>query len=77
MKGTKEFEDLMTQFEKDFKQIIYGHEVQRVSKDDKVPVDVFYHNGHINILFTAYMYGYQLRKSIEQLNTITKSKGSQ
>lgn len=63
MTGTSEFYELMDQFEKDVRKITYGHKVERIGRGAKVPAGQFYHDGHVNELFRAYMYGYQLRKS--------------
>jgi len=66
MVGTKEFYELMEQFEKDVKKVMYGHKIERVSKEEKVPADVFYQDGYVNTLFMMYMYGYQSGKYIER-----------
>jgi len=64
MKGTKEFYELMIQFEKDVKNITYGHSFEREKRDAKVPADVFYADGYINQLFHAYMLGYANGKTL-------------
>ena len=64
MKGTKEFYELMIQFEKDVKNITYGHIVEREKRNVKLPADVFYTDGHINQLFRAYMLGYANGKTL-------------
>lgn len=49
------------QFEKGLKSDclpIYGHKVERVGKDEKVPTGIFYQDGQVNMLFHAYMLGY-------------------
>lgn len=62
MKGTKEFYDLMHQFEKDIKQShVYGHNIER-EKGDNLPKGIFYQDGYINTLFQFYMMGYSLGK---------------
>lgn len=66
MRGTKEFHELRYQFEKDIKETIYGHKLDRQEKNEKVPVDVFYNDGFVNKLFHAYMMGYQNGKWIER-----------
>ena len=50
-KGTKEFYELMDQFEKDVKK--YAFQVgglEREKRDSKTPKDVFYCNGNVNNL---------------------------
>lgn len=66
MKGTKEFCELMNQFEKDVSNLLYyGHKVERVGRDEKVPPDQFYQDGYVNMAFRAYMYGYQFGKAVQ------------
>lgn len=65
MKGTKEFYELMEQFERDIKGdciSVFGHKIERVKRNEKVPSSIFYHDGVINALFQAYMSGYQFAK---------------
>jgi len=59
MVGTKAFYDLQAQFEKDTKEVIYGHMIERVGRDEIVPKGIFYHDGYVNTLFQMYMRGYQ------------------
>jgi len=56
--GSKEFHEMRDQFEKDIKNVIYGHHMDRVGKDDKVPASQFYNDGTVNKLFHSYMLGY-------------------
>lgn len=69
MRGTKEFHDLMNQFEKDLRNVTYGHKVDRVSEEDKnkVPASVFYNDGHVNEMFHIYMRGYNVGKISERM----------
>jgi len=60
-KGDKEFCDLMTQFEKNVKEITYGHNVERDKSGIK---GVWYTDGYINTLFDAYMHGYEYAKCL-------------
>lgn len=66
-KGDKEFCELMFQFEKDMKQLIYGHKTDRVSNDEKVPAGIFYNDGYVNTLFHSYMLGYEYSKCLTRL----------
>ena len=66
MRGTKEFHELMDKFEKDARDLFYGHTVER-DKGENLPASVFYTDGFLNTIFHAYVMGYQLRKSISQL----------
>ncbi len=61
-KDDKEFYELQLQFEKNVKELIYGHKIDRVSKDDKVPSGIFYNDGYVNTLFHSYMHGYEYAK---------------
>ena len=67
LKGTKEFYELMDQFEKDVKKITYGHKVEREQANEKLPVNIFYQDGYINTLFLAYMRGYVNGKWTERM----------
>ena len=69
-KGDKEFYELMAQFEKNMKELIYGHKIDRVSKNDKVPAGIFYDDGYVNTLFHAYMIGYENAKCLVRLEMI-------
>ena len=63
MRGTKEFYELMKQFEKDVLTVIYGCEIKRADPT-KNPTHVFYDNGAINSAFRIYMLGYTNGKSL-------------
>ena len=67
MRGTKEFYELMDKFEKDSKNLFYGHRVERYERDEKVPTSEFYTDGFVNQMFHAYMTGYQFHKCIANL----------
>lgn len=64
MKGTKEFYDVVAQFEKDFLNgefyISARNPLTRSPKDSKY----FYDNGSVNQIFNAYLSGYSFCKSI-------------
>ncbi len=62
--GDREFHELREQFEKNMKELIYGHKVDRVHKDAKVPAGEFYNDGYVNKLFHAYMMGYEFAKCV-------------
>ena len=66
-KGDKEFYELMIQFEKDMPKLIYGHKIERVGKNEKVPTGIFYHDGYVNTLFHTYMHGYEYAKCLARL----------
>lgn len=55
--GTKEFYDVMAQFEKDALELTYGKKLEREAKD-LWSRGCFYCNGEINIMFKAYLMGY-------------------
>lgn len=65
MRGTKEFHELIDQFEKDFiasdMYVSARNPLQRASKESKY----IYDNGEVNKIFNAYIMGYSYRKSIE------------
>ena len=64
-----EFNDLVKQFEKDYRG--YG----RMDKEKDVAITKkgeFYQDGHINELFQAYMKGYALRDCIARLDEASK-----
>jgi len=65
MKGTKEFEELQREFEKQAPKVT-RHPVERVDKGEKVPADVFYRHGSTNELFHTFMLGYSFAKYIYQ-----------
>jgi hypothetical protein len=66
MKGTKEFYEVVEQFEKDFKNNESDLYVSCVSPLQRAPKDskYFYENGTVNQIFTAYIMGYSLHKSM-------------
>lgn len=61
MTGTKEFYDLVAEFEKYAKQNALGR-LDREAKGPAVPSRYFYQDGNVNKAFQAYMAGYQLHK---------------
>lgn len=67
MKGTKEFYEVVEQFEKDFKNpdcdlyVSCTNPLSRSSKESRS----FYENGMVNQIFNAYLSGYSFRKSLE------------
>ncbi len=63
-KGDKEFYELQEQFEKTMKELIYGHKLDKVAKDAKVPAGEFYNDGYVNKMFHAFMHGYSYSKSV-------------
>lgn len=70
MKGTKEFYEVVDQFEKDFKNpetdlyVSCSNPLERSPKESKR----FYENGMVNQIFNAYLLGYSFHKSTSQLN---------
>lgn len=63
--GTKEFYDLMNQFEKDLKNMnVYGCRIQREPLKMGEKNVYFYTDGRVNGLFEAYMFGYSNAKCI-------------
>lgn len=68
MIGTKEFQDIMMDFEKYMKSSnISGHKLDR-EKIGEAPRGCFYQDGYINNLFVFYMAGYQMHKCISNLD---------
>jgi len=67
MTGTKEFYELMNMFERETKQLMYGHRVERYTREEKehIPANQFYTDGFVNDMFQAFMSGYQYRKALE------------
>ena len=63
----KEFYELREQFEKDMKNLIYGHKLDRASKN--CPVGIFYDDGYVNTLFHTYMLGYETAKCWARLES--------
>lgn len=64
MRGTKEFYELMAQFEKDMSSPDCSIYVYDFSRSKEGPS--FYDNGQTNSLFYAYMLGYQFSKCLSQ-----------
>lgn len=64
-RGSEEFYRLMEQFEKEGKNAFYG----RLTREprDQWEHRCYYQDGRVNELFEAYMMGYQLRRSVENL----------
>lgn len=65
--GSKEFYNIMDQFEKDMPVHIYGHKFDRapLSKGNGYINGQFYNDGYINNLFKAYQSGYSLKRCID------------
>jgi hypothetical protein len=62
MRKTKEFYDMMDQFERDAKKHFRGR-FDRVKPGAKCPAEYsFYEDGQINDMFRAYMMGYAYAK---------------
>jgi hypothetical protein len=61
--GSKEFYEVMEQFERNMKDITYGHEIIRDKSGIK---GIWYTDGYVNTLFNTYMHGYQLGKLAER-----------
>lgn len=62
MKGTKEFYDLMAQFERDLIKLpVYTS--AKPEREKTVNGHAYYTNGEINSLFIAYMAGYSFGKT--------------
>ena len=62
-RGSKEFYDIVEQFEKDIGKTMYDVKFDKVDKDDtSTPKHYFYNHGRTNDLFHAYMNGYALAK---------------
>lgn len=67
LKISKEFHDLMAQFEKDMTgEYFCPKDFTREAKDISVK-GVYYANGEVNKLFQAYMFGYQNAKCLARL----------
>ena len=67
----KEFFNLMNEFEKAIKAGPFSnYNLDRVSKEDRVPKDVFYNNGNVNQLFHAYMMGYGFAKCLRNIDAL-------
>lgn len=68
-KGDKEFYDLMAQFEKDSRSMqVYMSDISRAPREERDRIkSVYYNNGRTNELFIAYMWGYQHRASIANM----------
>lgn len=68
MRGTKEFYEMQSQFEKSLKQSsLYVTDFSKPSKDEKNPNHVFYNNGETNKMFHVYMMGYGDGKLTERM----------
>jgi len=64
--GTKEFYELMAQFEKDVTLGVFSCSSDfRKESADLNKVGAFYCNGTVNAMFIAYMHGYSFRRSLE------------
>jgi len=57
-RGNKEFYDVQYQFEKNIKEIIYGHSLDRAGPGE----DNFYNDGYVDKLFLSYMMGFSFAK---------------
>ena len=68
MRRTQELIDLMNVFENVSGSLFYGHRVERYGRNGNVPVSEFYKDGFVNSMFRAFMSGYQLHKSISNLD---------
>jgi len=65
MRGTKEFYELIEQFEKNVKRgdsHLYCSDLSRCGENE--PAYCFYNNGNTNQLFHSFMLGYQLGKNV-------------
>jgi hypothetical protein len=64
--GSKEFFDIMNQFEKDVQKITYGHSFDRapLSKEEYIKGS-FYNDGYVNTLFEAYLLGYAFKRYVD------------
>lgn len=67
-KGSKEFEELRTQFESDLPMmpVYIGGKIEREAKDSPA----YYSNGKVNDLFKVYMLGYQSAKSLARMGAL-------
>lgn len=62
--GSKEFYDLMDQFEKDIKNMrVYGCKVEREDKTNWKNQN-YYSNGQVNLLFQGYIFGYSYARCL-------------
>jgi hypothetical protein len=68
-RDSKEFYDLMNQFEKDVKEMPF-YTTRNFNKEKSNSPSVFYGNGETNKLFIAYMTGYQYAKCKARLNDL-------
>jgi len=65
MKGTKEFYEVMEQFEKEAGKwgiLPAGQSIERAKRDEQQPGQ-FYKAHFVNVIFTAYLAGYQHHKA--------------
>lgn len=69
--GTKEFQEIMTQFEKDIKvsSVPVSCDFRKESSDMNKN-GAFYCNGEVNNLFNVYLMGYTYRTSIYNLESL-------
>ena len=68
---TKVFHQMREQFEKDIKDMpVYTGVVKRETNREGVPADVFYTDGTVNALFTAYMFGFQYANAVLPITTV-------
>ena len=63
MAKTKEFYDIMAQFEKDGAKLFYGKRMDREDKSEWNRQN-YYQDGFVNLMFRSFLLGYQLHKSI-------------
>jgi hypothetical protein len=67
MKGTKEFYEVMTQFEKEIKKLpFYGHTYTREDRS-MFARNAYYCDGIVNQMFIVFLAGYQYHKSVALL----------
>lgn len=67
-KGSREFYDLMNQFEKDLQNTPTSLRFDRESGN--VPNGVYYEDGSTNLAFQAYMFGYQSAKCLARIGLL-------
>jgi NAD dependent epimerase/dehydratase family enzyme len=67
-RGTKEYYEILDQFEKEMADMIYGHKVERYTREESenIPASEFYKNGFVNQLCQVYMRGYAHAKAVYQ-----------
>ena len=65
---SKEFYELMVQFEKDIKAMpVY---ILRIDREKNIGKNRYYENGEVNKLFISYMTGYESAKSLLRLGDL-------